>query len=260
MEHDVRKEIDSIATNYFKSTIVLFETVSFFNNSITSVHTDKNEKMTESYKKLEKILSEQQTDIPETGLGTLLLTHMPSLCFSSLVSAFENYLIEILALALTTFPHKISKESVDLKKVIELTKEEIILFKAKEHINQIMYKSPKDYLKALSNLLSLNESEITTNFNKYIEIKARRDLGVHNNWRRNEIYDRKIADAGIEVSAKSRLAPSFDYYKYAFQVCSILVENITKQCCANLFKVPSVFHNKEPIFDTTELTIPKEYI
>lgn len=258
MNQDTRENIGLIANNYFKSTIALFETITFFNYSIASVYDDKNEKMVESFNKLEQILLEQKKEEKEDSGTKLILTHMPSLCFSSLVSAFENFLIEMLALALKMHPHKIAKESVDLKKVIELSREEIILFKANEYINQIMYKTPKDYLKSLSNILSLSEESIAPAFNMYIEIKARRDLGVHNNWRKNEIYERKVAEAKISPPTKNILSPNLEYYKYAFNVCSFLVQKISNQTCKNLFKVHALFDEKRFNFDINKVAIPKD--
>ncbi|HHI1838192.1 TPA: hypothetical protein ACP4YJ_000877 [Enterobacter cloacae] len=258
MNQDTRENIGLIANNYFKSTIALFETITFFNYSIASVYDDKNEKMVESFNKLEQILLEQKKEEKEDSGTKLILTHMPSLCFSSLVSAFENFLIEMLALALKMHPHKIAKESVDLKKVIELSREEVILFKANEYINQIMYKTPKDYLKSLSNILSLSEESIAPAFNMYIEIKARRDLGVHNNWRKNEIYERKVAEAKISPPTKNILSPNLEYYKYAFNVCSFLVQKISNQTCKNLFKVHALFDEKRFNFDINKVAIPKD--
>jgi hypothetical protein len=254
VNQDAMENIGLIANNYFKSTIALFETITFFNYSIASVYDDKNEKMVESFNKLEQILLEQKKE--DSG-EKVILTHMPSLCFSSLVSAFENFLIEMLALALKMHPHKIAKESVDLKKVIELSREEIILFKANEYINQIMYKTPKDYLKSLSSILSLSEESISPAFNMYIEIKARRDLGVHNNWRKNEIYERKVAEAKISPPTKNILSPNLEYYKYAFNVCSFLVQKISNQTCKNLFKANAIFDEKRFNFDINSLAIPK---
>ncbi|MEP8732940.1 hypothetical protein ABKV75_21800 [Enterobacter hormaechei] len=258
MNQDARENIGLIANNYFKSTIALFETITFFNYSIASVYVDKNEKMVESFNKLEEIILDQKKEEKADSGKNHILTHMPSLCFSSLVSAFENYLIEMLALALKTHPHKIAKESVDLKKVIELSREEIILFKANEYINQIMYKTPKDYLKSLSNILSLSEESISPAFNMYIEIKARRDLGVHNNWRKNEIYERKIAEAKISPPTTNTLSPNLEYYKYAFTVCSFLVQKISNQTCEKLFKVHAIFDEKRFNSDINNLTIPKD--
>ncbi|WGG57204.1 hypothetical protein QCD67_08285 [Enterobacter roggenkampii] len=44
MNQDAMENIGLIANNYFKSTIALFETITFFNYSIASVYDDKNEK------------------------------------------------------------------------------------------------------------------------------------------------------------------------------------------------------------------------
>lgn len=247
MTPNIKNHIDVIASNYFKSTSLLFDTVTFFNISVECVYTDKNEKLIASYNKLKNTFSNHAICENSNPADSLLLKHMPSLCFSSLVSAFENYLIEMLVLTLTNFPKKIAKETIDMDKLIELTKEEIILYKANEYINKIMYKSPKDYLKSLSSLLSLNEQDIASDFNHYIEIKARRDLGVHNNWRKNEIYERKVAEAGIKTPNVETLMPDLYYFKDSFYTCSKLVKEITNQCCVNMFKIPSVFDNKNQL-------------
>jgi len=124
-----------------------------------------------------------------------------------------------------------------LKKALEMSREELIEFKVKEYLNKIMYLSPKDYLKSLCELLSLNQRALNDDFVKYIEIKARRDLGVHNDWRKNEIYERKVHESGGATPEDAKfLRPSIDYFRYTNAVCRNLIGKITKQSCDKLFK------------------------
>jgi len=234
MSKEVRVKLESIVINYFKKSTYLFKAITFHNKAIIYANQNPDSELKNSLDDLRTLLLENYNN-------DFIDRHMPALCFSALVSAYEEFIIELLALTLKTYPQKISTEQIDFKKVLELSKDELIEFKAKEFINQIMYKSPKDYLKSLSNLLSIDSNLLKNDFNKYIEIKARRDLGVHNNWVKNEIYIRKVKDANLEVENEDILLPTFNYYRSAYETCTSLVTKITNSSCNSLFKVDKIF-------------------
>lgn len=252
MTHDLGEKIDLIAAKYFRVVNVLYTTISFYNVSVAYTLRTKEKVLMDEYVEFEECLKELYTDFKGDFHSEVVKKHMRSMCFINLVSAFEEYLVEMCTLALKKYPHKISGEHVDFKKAIDMSRDELIEYKAKEHLNKIMYMAPKEYLKALCQLLSVDPSSLSETFIKYIEIKARRDLGVHNDWRKNETYERKVKDSGGRIPEDSDiLRPSHEYLKYSHAVCQNLVAKITKQSCDNLFKA-SMAHitpNKIPLLN-----------
>lgn len=63
-------------------------------------------------------------------------------------------------------------------------------------------------------VLSIDEAAIQAVWPRFVEAKARRDLGMHNAWRCNSIYLRKLAESGIASTLKEgeSAAPSDDVY------------------------------------------------
>lgn len=243
MTNDIRQEVDNIAKKYFDSSSSLFATIAFYNTSISYTHKNKDADMLEAYDHLrDELLKTHHGDVTDL-MKEVMLKHMPSLCLSSLVSAFEEFLTESMSMALVHHPLKITNKNVDFKLLFELSKEEIIDLKVKEHINQIMYKAPRDYLKSLCDILSIDEKIISEEFNKYIEVKARRDLGVHNGWRINDIYIEKVKATGADITSEKVLKPDVSYCIDAFGICMKLVKSITNSVCSNLYKIPVIFAN-----------------
>lgn len=46
----------------------------------------------------------------------------------------------------------------------------------------------------------------------YIEMKARRDLGVHNGWIKNRVYEKKVSEVNHNFIKKGFLTISEDYF------------------------------------------------
>lgn len=46
----------------------------------------------------------------------------------------------------------------------------------------------------------------------FVEMKARRDVGVHGEWKRNEVYDRKVRDSGGAVVSEQFLGIGDEYF------------------------------------------------
>ena len=56
-------------------------------------------------------------------------------------------------------------------------------------------------------------------------LKARRDLGVHNDWLVNAVYLRKVKEARLEQAPLpgTRLIPDFQYLTQSIELCDTLV-------------------------------------
>jgi len=229
------KQIDFLSASFFANVTTLFETITFFNNSVTCAFETKNTKLMNSYSTLLNALKHSSKNENENDV---FFKHMPALCFSNLVSSFEDYLLEMALIALKKQPLKMAKATCDLKMLLELSKDEIIEYKAREHLNTILYAKPLDYMRGICDLLGVKPDVIKNEWMEYIEIKARRDLGVHNRWIKNDTYIRKTKEAGITTVPDEYLKPDLNTYKAAFHTCSQLVAKITDEVLVNVYKQP----------------------
>jgi hypothetical protein len=117
-----------------------------------------------------------------------------ALLFTDLISGMEIFFAELLRAILIKYPHKVGSSKIELKDLIDgMSLNAIIERKADEEIYQLMYEKPEDYLKKICKMLSLDEGKLLPFWPHYIEAKARRDLGVHNEWICNDTYLRKTA-------------------------------------------------------------------
>ncbi len=130
-----------------------------------------------------------------------------------IINSIEIFFSEILVAVLKRYPLKMKKTKFPLDEIIAYSNDELIYESAKRTVNELMYKKPMDYLSGFCEILSINSEKLKDIWPNYIEAKARRDLGVHNNWMVNDIYLRKVSEAGIDssVSIESSICPNFNY-------------------------------------------------
>ena len=150
-----------------------------------------------------------------------------SILFVDLISSTEVFFADLIRAVVAEYPHKIGRIQFELKDVLEASSpSELVLRAAEEFIHKLMYEKPEDYLEKMCNTLSIEVDQIKPYWSKYIEAKARRDLGVHNNWKCNKTYLRKVAAVHLDVEATEGMMMSPKDRDY----CSSVTENITKIC------------------------------
>ncbi|WP_289659451.1 hypothetical protein [Flavobacterium panacagri] len=141
-----------------------------------------------------------------------------------LVTLIESFLNDILRMILIEYPNKIpSSKKVDincilLSKSIEEAKIQIV----DTILNEIAYKSPRDYAVEFEKYTGVNLLENPV-FHKYIEIKATRDIHIHNLGIANDIY---MTKAGILARVKSGqyLPVDLQYFLMSYEQCLQLTE------------------------------------
>lgn len=119
------------------------------------------------------------------------------------VSQFETLAFDILELVLLAHPIKLlqpsedgknqnkgAEMSVSFKSVVNESRDEIIKAKIKAKLLNVSYAKPADYLAYIKKIT--NAETDTLLFHRYIEIKATRDIVVHNGGIANEIYKEKV--------------------------------------------------------------------
>lgn len=153
----------------------------------------------------------------------LALHQLPLNCLVQLVTIVEALLGDVLRTVITCYPHKLgAKRTIPLQVVLEAKSIEDIHLRAMDSLlNELSYKSPHEFAESLRSLLSINLLECTA-FHKYVEIKATRDIFIHNRGIVNDTYLRK---AGSHARAKTGLLPvDIPYFLESYECCLQLTE------------------------------------
>ena len=117
--------------------------------------------------------------------------------FVMLVASFEYFLQELVHVIVAIHPKKVGRVEFKLSEILDAgSTDELVRRGIEATLNSLMYKKPADYLTDVADLLSIDPFPLRENWTIFVEAKARRDLGVHNGWKCNDIYLRKVAEAG----------------------------------------------------------------
>jgi hypothetical protein len=158
------------------------------------------------YKRLEEALAPNQLTPIQFFAGQL---------FVARIASFEVFLQETAALVIRKNPKKVGAVTFALSELLDAGgTESLIQRAAEEALNKLMYKKPLDYLNSLCDLLSIDPDRLSPSWAIFIEAKARRDLGLHNAWRCNQTYLRKLEEAGLRgvVEAGDSMYPTDKEY------------------------------------------------
>jgi hypothetical protein len=176
-----------------------------------------------------------------TELSSLLKRFANEELFANLlvtaVSRFEFYLADVLGLFLRRAPEKLlrgprggdSGKPVPLQLVIDAENlEELYEELIEQRIQAIFYAEPKEYCTYFN---AISELEIPEeSFGQFFEIKATRDLIVHNSLMVNDLYKKK-AGASSRGEVGDRLKVKKDYFEASLSAMKKLsgtIEKITR--------------------------------
>jgi hypothetical protein len=136
------------------------------------------------------------------------------------VAIAEDYITDIILAILMAYPRKIlisakgndGARAVDLKAIIEKGDVEAILREeAMSRLNEVMYASPAQYAAYFEKVTGFG---LGSHLGEYIELKATRDLLVHNDGTINDIYLGK-AGASARGSAGQKIAVDTAYFEHS---------------------------------------------
>lgn len=178
---------------------------------------------------LSNILDELDQSKDTKRLGLSYETFFASQLTINLVSEVEHFFGSAVSAALRMYPEKMGAQSFKLVDIISAnSNDELIDRAARTVLNKMMYAKPNDYIKGLAEILSIETTGLEKEWPVFVELKTRRDLGVHNNWVVNEIYLRKLRETNISSSHKmgDQLIPDFIYLEQATITCSDLVKKM----------------------------------
>jgi hypothetical protein len=157
------------------------------------------------------------------------LNKLPIDAIFQLVTIMETLLNDILRMILVEYPSKIpSKKKVDIDCILSSSSiEQAKLSIIDGILNEFAYKSPRDYAAEFENYTSVKLLENPV-FHKYIELKATRDIHIHNSGIANDIY---LTKSGVVARVKSGqyLPVDIQYFLYSYEQCLQLNEILEKE-------------------------------
>jgi hypothetical protein len=154
----------------------------------------------------------------------LALAQMPVNGIGQLVTIVEALLGDVLRSVVVRYPQKLgAKRTISLETVLEAQSLEEVHLKATDNLlNELSYKSPREFAEALQSLLSVNLLECAA-FHRYVELKATRDIHVHNRGYVNDTYLKK-AGSHARAGRSSFLPVDIAYFLESYESCLQLTE------------------------------------
>lgn len=141
-----------------------------------------------------------------------------------LVTIVETMFGDVVRAVVLRYPHKLGgKRSILVQAVLESTTlEEVHLRATDSLLNELSYRSPAEFAESMQQILSVNLRECPA-FQRYMEIKATRDIFIHNRGIANDLYVRK---AGSHTRVKSGMALPADiqYFLESYEHCLQIAE------------------------------------
>jgi hypothetical protein len=141
-----------------------------------------------------------------------------------LVTIVDALLGDVVRSVVVRYPQKLgAKRSIQLQSILESKSlEEIHLRATDALLNELSYKSPIDFASAVEDLLSINLAECPA-FHKYVELKATRDIHIHNRGVVNETYLKK-AGSHARAAAGAALPVDIQYFLESYEACIQITE------------------------------------
>ena len=178
---------------------------------------------TRKYKKEELVERYQFLAFCQLAVNSLL----------QMVTLVEAMLGDVIRAVVMRYPQKLgTKRNVSLQAVLEASSIEEIHIRAVDILlHELSYKSPAEFAESAKGILPVNLWECPA-FHKYVEIKASRDIYIHNRGKANDIYLRK-AGTHARVQAGMELPANIQYFLESYEACLQMVEWLEKELHAH---------------------------
>ncbi len=157
--------------------------------------------------------------------------YIRSQLFIALVAELEDYFSSLLILVLEANPDKVRDHTMTLGTVLELGAIQPVISEAvRAEIHALFYKKPLEYGKRIEQILMMPSAVLEPHWVQFVELKARRDVGVHGNWYQNETYCRKVSEAGGSPVANTFLGIDISYFRQALVLGEELIRDCNNHC------------------------------
>ena len=247
MSMDLGNELNGVVNNYIGATFELGERINLTRLSLEFLADDVSKRNNDVDITIKSFIGySEKSGVWEKDnfySKPLLLDRLENFCKSNLpiegvlklTTIMEASLADILFRILEKYPQKISdKVKVDASKIFEIDSiSDLRNYLVKRIINDLTYKSPEEFSKEFKDIASVDLHNCSE-YEKYIEIKATRDIYIHNNGIVNEIYIRKTKKKARAMEGQL-LKCDFIYFYKAYEVCFKILEYLERE-----------LHNKWP--------------
>lgn len=188
----IRTETNQAWNWFYHNHLAYLQAMVFLHQAISHIKSEKEIK-----DDLEKLSKSTE------GLGMKPMDYFEANLFYSQVSGLELFFQRVIRCVIAAYPHKIGSVQFKLAQVVEAPSIDVLVDQAaEEYLNKLMYKKPADYLSEVCSLLSIEEDSLKRMWPGFVEAKARRDVGIHNNWICNDVYIRKVNEVGLQPTVK----------------------------------------------------------
>ena len=150
--------------------------------------------------------------------GMSPIQYLKGSLFFSQITAIEIFFQRVVKSIVREHPKKLGSIQFKLNQILDAGSiKEVVDQAIDEYLNRLMYKKPLEYLDGICDILSINKETLVPFWANFIEAKARRDVGIHNNWVCNDIYVRKVQEAAMVPAHKpgELIVPSDSEYIFA---------------------------------------------
>lgn len=159
--------------------------------------------------KQENIVFEKSIPKLITLLNTTINSELHKQSLVSAVAVTENYLLSSLRLIFTMYPQKLTlniegipaEKKIDLDIILEAKDLDLLLANIIENkLIKIFYESPQRYFQFIEAVLTITIPEEMKD--EFIEVKATRDIIVHNAGITNSVYINKVSENARAVEGQ----------------------------------------------------------
>lgn len=152
--------------------------------------------------------------------------YLTAFTFQHFVSLFEDFLFDLLRTWLAAFPQSLSSEPLELRTVLEASGTEAVVGAVVDRkLHALAHQRPGDWFKFLKRLSGIDgpaEHDIA----RLAEIKASRDVLVHNNGIANAVYVRKAGPLARRNDGE-KLSISSTYHRESWAVIERLIRDLS---------------------------------
>jgi hypothetical protein len=163
--------------------------------------------------------------------------YLASSTFQHFVSLFEDFLFGLLRAWLAVYPGSLARKQVEMIAVLRATdKAAIILGVVDRELNELKYERLADWFAYLERVANLHCSTPAL-IEQLAEIKASRDILVHNNGIANAIY---IAKSGAQARYRDgqKLEIPEIYHRGCWELLNKVIREISAVALRKLEKLP----------------------
>jgi len=160
------------------------------------------------------------------GLAQSYVTgYLASATFQHFVSLFEEFVFDLLRLWLNAYPQNLGKRELKFQTVLDSPdKSQIVASVVEKELLGVAYRRVDDWFAYLNDLVKLNCPQ-ADEIHRLSEIKASRDILVHNKGIVNETYVKKsLAKARFRVGEK--LVISEQYHRESWQLMQSVIVDV----------------------------------